>query len=101
MTIEGVPFWEKDIEFLFDKMKDIGGPWSVYLNPMRDDMVFVAQEAVIKPYEGVYGLRGERRYPAVPQGVVSLGYGLPHDIAHELVDRLNAYDPDALQTPPA
>lgn len=71
----------------------------VYLNPMRNDGVFVAEDRPIEPYSNGQGgfirsLDGSPRYPAIPNGH-SIGTQLPRDFAEELVRRWNAVAPDA------
>ena len=54
--------------------------WKTYRNPMREDGLFVATVGDLV-----------RSYQAVPDGALSIRYGLPHDEATEVVEILNAW----------
>lgn len=83
------PSWA--LQEIFDELKQHGGKWRTYPNPMRSDGVFVAQDKPAKPYPGYTD-----RFPAVPDEAAALHYQLPHDQAEELVRRLNeASEPKA------
>lgn len=74
-----------------------GVKWKTYINPMRDDGVFIAEDKPIEPCAGMT-VRGEPYYPPLPKTAHSLGYQLPHELANKLVEILNkdmpAYDFD-------
>ena len=54
--------------------------WKTYRNPQRDDGLFVATVGDLV-----------RSYQAVPDGALSIQYGLPHDEAVEVVEILNEW----------
>ena len=86
----GVPVADCELEeraFMALKAKD--GPWRVYANPMRADMVFVGQDKGVDPYSSVTSMAGEPLYPAVPQSAFCYPIGLPPTLAARLVGRLN------------
>lgn len=59
-----------------------------YVNPARDDGLFVAEDKTIEPYP-MRGLSGERLYPAIPNTPYRIGTQLSPDFARELVRRWN------------
>ncbi len=77
-------------EEIFQFLKGKGGPWKTYVNPMRSDGLFVAEDKPIKPYESVTGYGGRPLYPPTPLDAYTLGYALPHKVAEDLVERLNS-----------
>lgn len=77
------------IEEIYQRLRCEDGPWCLYLNPMRNDGVFVGQEKPFIPYKGVRGGRNQLLYPAVPYAAKSVGYQLPHAEAERLVSMLN------------
>lgn len=85
-------FFSMDPEEIFEYLKDKGGPWKTYPNPMRDDGLFVAEDKELLPYESVMGAWGKPLYPATPRKAFTLGYQLPHKMAEDLVQRLNSED---------
>lgn len=90
-------FWARkellNEEQIFEFLKEKKGPWKIYLNPMRDDGVFLAQDTPHRPYEGVWESDGSPMYPATPQRSYSYPNQLPLDMAQRLVTRLNALSP--------
>lgn len=54
--------------------------WRTYRNPQREDGLFVATVGDLV-----------RSYQAVPDGALSIRYGLPHDEAREVVQILNEW----------
>jgi len=69
--------------------KGTPGPFRFYVNPMRDDGVFVGQVKPLKPYPGVSGLHGEPIFPAVPDGRI-LPYQVPDVVAERVLEILNS-----------
>ena len=57
-----------------------GTRWQTYINPQRSDGLFVATVGdLVRPYQ------------AVPDGCLSLRFGLPHDDAEAIVRILNEW----------
>ena len=54
--------------------------WRTYRNPQREDKLFVATVGDLV-----------RSYQAIPDGALSIRYGLPHDEANEVVEILNEW----------
>ena len=54
--------------------------WRTYRNPQREDGLFVATVGDLV-----------RSYQAIPDGALSIRYGLPHDEANEVVEILNEW----------
>jgi hypothetical protein len=54
--------------------------WKTYRNPQREDGLFVATVGDLV-----------RSYQAIPDGALSIQCGLPHDVAEEVVEILNAW----------
>ena len=54
--------------------------WKTYRNPQREDGLFVATVGDLV-----------RSYQAIPDGALSIRFGLPHDQATEVVEILNAW----------
>jgi hypothetical protein len=77
---------------LFNRLYVPGIKWATYINPMRSDGVFIAEDKPIEPYPDIK-IRGEPYYPAIPKTVHSLGFQLSIDIANRLVALLNADRP--------
>lgn len=81
-----------DLLLLAMKYKAPGIRWKTYVNPMRTDGLFVAQDMPISPYSP--NVRrfpdGGLLYPAVPSTPNAIPFGLPHDEAETLVQMLNA-----------
>lgn len=71
------------------KETDFDFKLAVYPIQVRSDMVFVAEDRPIKPYEHVRTLDGARCYPSIPQEGFHLKSGLPPAFAVELVRRWN------------
>ena len=65
------------------------GPFRSYVNPQRDDGVFVGQDKPLKPYPGSYGLHGEPIYPAVPGEARVYPSQVPQVVAERVLDLLN------------
>lgn len=61
-----------------------------YVNPMRQDGVFVAEKREIKPYPGHTHVDGSPCYPSVPQGGVRFPMQLDHEFARRVVACWNA-----------
>ena len=61
-----------------------------YLNPWRDDGVFVAENKEIKPYPGARNVDGSSVYPSMPDTPFRFPHQLPHDFARRLVACWNA-----------
>ena len=57
--------------------------WKTYRNPQRADGLFVATVGDLV-----------RSYQAIPDGALSIRYGLPHDEAADVVEILNAWTDD-------
>lgn len=64
---------------------------AVYLNPMRDDGVFVAELKDIQPYNGILTHDGRPTYPAMPDTPWCIRSQLPKPFAEELVRRWNYF----------
>ena len=60
-----------------------GIKWQIYPNPMRDDVVFIAEEKEIEPYPGT------QKYPAVPNTPHVIHHGVPPRIAVKLLHFMN------------
>lgn len=79
-----------DLNALADQLRAPGVKWRTYVNPQRNDGLFVAEDKEIEAYPGVSGEGGQLLYPAVPTTTHSLQYQLPHEDAEALVRLLNA-----------
>ncbi len=77
---------------IFDHLKAKGGTWKVYTNPMRTDSVFLVHEGELTSYEGVTTLTGAPIYHTTPLGSYAFPHGLSHEMAADLVERLNSED---------
>jgi hypothetical protein len=73
----------------FSYFEGVEGPFRTYVNPMRNDGVFVGQDRVISPYPGAKDLDGNSIYPAVPQCAKVFHSQLPRDLADSIVKELN------------
>lgn len=74
---------------LVEKHKKIGIRWRTYINPMRDDGLFVAEDKPLEPYPEITNMDGSPVFPAIPNTKYSIGFQLPHKEAKELVRLLN------------
>lgn len=72
-----------------DKRKDMDFRLATFVNPMRTDGLFVAEDIPIEPYPGVSRFDGKPIYPACPKTKFSLGHQVEPDFARELVRRWN------------
>lgn len=62
---------------------------ATFVNPMRDDGLFVAEDKPIEPYEGCARFDGSPVYPACPKTKWLIGHQLGHVFAQEIVRRWN------------
>lgn len=59
------------------------GPFRTYVNPMRDDGVFIGEDKEIKPYPN------STSYPAVPNDAAVYEIQIEKKLAEEIVTELN------------
>ena len=62
-----------------------------YVNKMRSDMLFIAEEKEIEPYKGIRNIDGGLCYPSVPNTKYCLPVGVAPEFAREIVKRWNSY----------
>lgn len=79
-----------EIESLAKQLWCKGIRWRTYVNKMRNDGLFVAEDKPIDPYEAyVRGWISSPKYPATPNTEHALSHQLPHEDAERLVEILN------------
>ena len=69
--------------------KGTPGPFRSYVNPQRDDGVFVGQDKPLKPCPGVTGSHGEYIFPAVPGDAKVYPSQVPQVVAKWIITQLN------------
>jgi hypothetical protein len=62
-----------------------------YVNRMRADSVFIAEEKEIEPYSGITNIDGSLCYPSIPKTRYCLPMGVSPDFAREIVRRWNLH----------
>ena len=62
---------------------------AAYVNKQRSDMLFVAEEKEIEPYQGIINVDGSLCYPSTPRTKYCCPMGMEPNFAREIVRRWN------------
>ena len=80
---------EKELIELAKKYYNTSIRWKTYVNNMRSDGLFVAEDKSIEPYKDVCDGSGNKIYPAVPTTNYLIPFQLSRKDASKLVELLN------------